>query len=152
MPRFTFKLEGVLEQRKQLEMQRQRDVATAQKSVLSVQAELDALAAVSRSSSAQLRSRSLTAAALAAHQRFALSKRAKSATLRSRLADSQRDLHHAQAALMEAAKQRKVMEKLRDREHAKWLEHQRKRDAQESEETARQIQHAARVAQFDARI
>jgi flagellar FliJ protein len=152
MPRFTFKLQGVLEQRKQVEMQRQRDVATAQQSMLNFQAELDALSALTRSSAAQLRSARLTAAQLAAHQRFAISTRHKSASLTRQLAEAHRDVAHAQAALTEAAKQRKMMEKLREREHAKWVEHQRKLDAAENEETTRQIQHAARVAQFDARI
>ena len=152
MPRFTFKLDGVLEQRKQVEMQRQRDVATAQQSMLKLQAELDALSALTRNSAAELRSVRLSAAQLAAHQRFAISTRHKSASLKRQLVDAHRNVTHAQSALTEAAKQRKVMEKLREREHARWIEHQRKLDAAENEETTRQIQHAARVAQFDARI
>ena len=152
MPRFTFKLEGVLEQRKHVELQRQRDVATAQQALLKLQAELDALAAVSRRSAADLRSGRLSAAALAAHQRFTLSMRHKASALKDRRADAERDLRDAQVALTEAAKQRKVMEKLREREHAKWAETQRRRDAAEADEVARQIQHAERIAQFDARI
>ena len=152
MPRFTFKLEGVLEQRKNAERQRQRDVATAQQMLLKLQAEIDALAAVSRSSAIQLRSARLSAAALAAHQRFILSMRHKAKSLKQQHADAERDLHDAQAALTEAAKQRKVMEKLREREHAKWADAQRRRDAQEADDVARQIQLAERAAQFDVRI
>jgi flagellar export protein FliJ len=124
MARFTFKLEAVLEQ----------------------------LAAVSRTSAAELRSGRLSAAALAAHQRFILSIRHKSAALKGGLGGAERDLHDAQAALTEAAKQRKVMEKLREREHAKWAEQQRRRDAQEADDVAQQIQLAERAAQFDVRI
>jgi flagellar FliJ protein len=150
--RFTFKLEAVLEQRKGAERQRQRDVAAAQHALLKLQAEIDALAAVSRTSAAELRSGRLSAAALAAHQRFILSMRHKSAALKGRHRETERELHDAQAALTEAAKQRKVMEKLREREHAKWAEQQRRRDAQEADDVARQIQLAERAAQFDVRI
>jgi len=152
VPRFTFKLEGVLEQRKNAERQRQRDVAAAQQMLLKLQAELDALAAVSRSSAMELRSGRLSAAALAAHQRFILSMRHKSKALRQQQGVAERELHDAQAALTEAAKQRKVMEKLREREHVKWAEMQRRRDAQEADDVARQIQLAERAAQFDVRI
>ena len=151
MTRFTFKLKAVLEQRKNAERQRQRDVATAQKTLLKLQAEIDALAAVSRTSAAELRSGRLSPAALAAHQRFILSMRHKSATLKQRHRDTERELHDAQAALTEAAKQRKVMEKLREREHAKWADQQRRRDAQDADDVSRQIQLAERAAQFDVR-
>jgi len=152
VPRFTFKLEGVLEQRKNAERQRQRDVAAAQQMLLKLQAELDALAAVSRSSAIELRSGRLSAAALAAHQRFILSMRHKSKALKQQHAGVDRELRDAQVALTEAAKQRKVMEKLREREHAKWADVQRRRDAQEADDVARQIQLAERAAQFDVRI
>jgi flagellar FliJ protein len=152
MPRFTFKLEGVLEQRRSVERQRQRDVATAQHAVLRLQAEIDALAAVSRSSAVELRSGRLSAAALAAHQRFILSMRHKASSLKQQHGDAERDLTDAQAALTEAAKQRKVMEKLCEREHAKWAEQQRRRDVQDADEVARQIQLAERATQFDVRI
>jgi flagellar FliJ protein len=152
MARFAFKLQAVLEQRKSAERQRQRDVATAQHALLKLQAEIDALAAVSRASAAELRGGGLSAAALAAHQRFILSMRHKSGALKRRHADVERDLHDAQAALTEAAKQRKVMEKLREREHARWADQQRRRDAQEADDVARQIQLAERAAQFDVRI
>jgi flagellar biosynthesis chaperone FliJ len=78
--------------------------------------------------------------------------RHKAKSLKQQHADGERDLHDAQAALTEAAKQRKVMEKLREREHAKWAEAQRRRDAQEADDVARQIQLAERAAQFDVRI
>jgi flagellar FliJ protein len=141
---FTFKLEAVLEQRKLAERLRQRDVAMAQRGLLKVQAELDAVAAVKRSSAAELRGgagrgggQKLGAAMLAAHQRFALAAREKAAGLGRQMTEARRELDHAQARLIEAAKQRKVMEKLREREHAKWVEAQRKKDRLESEEAAR---------------
>ena len=134
--RFTFKLEAVLEQRKHVERQRQREVAAAQQRVLSAQAEVDALAAVKRASAKDLRSGSLTPATLAAHQRFAAATRQKGATLRHSLADAKRDLAAAQHALIEAAKQRKVMEKLREREQSRWLEQERRREQVEADEIA----------------
>src|SRR5687768_17272983 len=152
MARFSFKLDGVLEQRKNAERQRQRDVATAQHALLKLQAEIDALAAVSRASAAELRSSRLSAAALAAHQRFILSMRHKAAALKQQHGETERELSDAQAALTEAAKQRKVIEKLREREHAKWAAAQQRREAQDAEDVARQIQLAERAAQFDVRI
>jgi len=140
--KFTFRLEGVLEQRKHVERQCQRNVASAQQNLLGVQAELDALVAVRRTSSAELRSGRLSVAALAAHQRFALATRAKATTLRQRIADARRELEHAHSVLVEAAKQRRIMEKLRDRERVRWAESMRKREDRESEESARTAHHA----------
>ena len=152
MPRFTFKLEGVLEQRKNAELARQRDVAVAQQKVLTLRAEIDALAAVARASAVELRSGQLSASALAAHQRFNLSVRHKLAALREQHVAAEREVADARGALTEASKQRKVMEKLREREHARWLEAQRRRELAEADEVARQIENVARLARFDARI
>ena len=147
--KFTFKLEGVLEQRKHVERQRQRDVAAAQQRALQLQAELDALAAVKRASAKDLRSGApLSAAALAAHQRFATATRLKGATLRHSIAEARHELEAAQHALLEAAKQRKVMEKLREREYARWAEQMRLRDLAEADEiAAARRAHAAAAAQ-----
>src|SRR5215475_11696146 len=101
MAKFTFKLAGVLEHRKQIERQRQREVAVAQQKVLSIQAEMDALAAVKRSSSEQLRRGHLSAAALAAHQRFAAAMRQKASGLKRQLEDARRELDAAQLVLLE---------------------------------------------------
>ena len=149
--RFTFKLDAVLEQRKHAEHQRQREMATAQQKVLRLQAELDAMAAVKRASSADLRAagRRISAATLAAHQRFAAAMREKQATLGRQIAEAQLEMDVAQSALLEAAKQRKVMEKLREREQTRWQAAQRRREQVEADEvTAR----AACEAALDAVI
>jgi flagellar FliJ protein len=135
--KFTFKLESVLEQRRHVERQRQRDLAAAQRKVLGLQAELDALVAVRRASAKDLRTRGkLSAAALAAHQRFAAGTRHKVAALDRAIADARRELEAAQIALLEAAKQRKVIEKLREREQMRWASEMRKRETAESEDIA----------------
>ena len=140
MGKFTFKLESVLDQRKHVELQRQRDVATAQTKLLRLQAEFDALSALTRTSAAQLRTtQRLSAAALAAHQRFSAGVAQKTSSLKHHLAQALREMNDAQLALTEAAKQRKVMEKLREREQAKWAETQRRRDLAEADEVARQV-------------
>lgn len=150
MPRFTFKLEGVLEQRQHAELQRQREVAFAQQKLLKLQAELDAMSAVSRNSAAELRSpKFLSAVALISHQRFAAAMRQKGAALRRQRAEAERELAEAQASLTEAAKQRKVMEKLREREHAKWQEQERRRELADADEISQQIAHAGR---FDSGV
>lgn len=142
MTKFTFKLEGVLEQRKHAERQCQRDVATAQQKLLHAQAELDALSAVRRTSSAELRTGRMTAAALVAHQRFAHATRTKVTSLRIQIAGAKAELEQAQTSLIEAAKQRKVMEKLREREEARWTDALRKRETRESDEITRAAHHA----------
>jgi flagellar FliJ protein len=137
MAKFTFKLEAVLEQRKHIERQRQRDLAAAQQKLLKLQAELDALSAVKRASANELRtSRKLTAATLAAHRRFAAAMRHKSAVLAHAIANARRELDAAQLELLQAAKQRKVMEKLREREQTRWARSVRKREETESDDIA----------------
>jgi flagellar biosynthesis chaperone FliJ len=78
--------------------------------------------------------------------------RHKAGALKQQHAETERELSDAQAALTEAAKQRKVIEKLREREHAKWAAAQQRREVQDAEDVARQIQLAERAAQFDVRI
>jgi flagellar FliJ protein len=145
MAKFTFKLAGVLEHRKQLERQRQRELAVAQQKVMAVQAEMDALNAVKRSSSDHLRSGRLTAASLAAHQRFAAAMRQKSGALSRQLDHARRDVEGAQLVLLEAAKQRKIMEKLRERELARWTEAEQRRESAEADDVAR-LMHQHRSA------
>ncbi|MEO6436589.1 MAG: flagellar FliJ family protein [Tepidisphaeraceae bacterium] len=146
MKKFTFKLEAVLEQRKLAERLRQREVASAQHKLLTVQAEVDALGAVNRSSAVELRAGGrLTAMMLAAHQRFALAARQRVATLNRQMAAARGEMDHAQTQLLEAAKQRKVMEKLRERDLARWLAAQRKHDLAEAAEAAQQM-HGADAA------
>jgi flagellar FliJ protein len=149
--KFTFKLEGVLEQRKHAERQRQREVAAVQHKLLRLRAELDALVAVKRTSAAALRAagRTLTAAALAAHQRFAAAMRQKATTLDCQTSDARAELGRARDALLEAAKQRKVMEKLRERTYAHWLLGARKRADADADELAHRSEAAAG---FDASI
>jgi flagellar FliJ protein len=139
MPKFTFRLAGVLDHRKQIERQRQRELSVAQQKILSIQAELDALSAVKRTSSDQLRRGHLTAASLAAHQRFAAAMRHKAGSLNRQLTDARRELEAAQVVLVEAAKQRKIMEKLRERELARWTQAERKRETSEADEVAQQM-------------
>src|SRR5262245_8359643 len=131
MAKFNFKLEAVLEQRRHVERQHQRDVATVQQKILRLQAELDALSAVTRASAGELRrgGARLTAATLAAHQRFASATRHKAAALNQHIDDARHELTRAQAVLLESAKQRKVMEKLREREQQRWSEEMRRREA-----------------------
>ena len=141
MPKFAFKLAGVLEHRKQIDRQRQRELAVIQHKMLGIQAEIDALSAVKRTSSDQLRRGGvhLSTASLAAHQRFAGAMRQKAASLNRQMEDARRQLDAAQLVLLEAAKQRKIMEKLRERELARWTEAQQKRETAEADEVARQM-------------
>jgi flagellar FliJ protein len=142
--KFTFKLEGVLEQRKHAERHRQRELATAQHKLLRLQADVDALAAVNRASAADLRAGALSAAALAAHQRFATAMRQKTTVLNKQITEARGEVDRIQLLLVEAAKQRKIMEKLRERELARWTDLQRKRDAADADDLVRHAAHAER--------
>src|SRR5215208_357386 len=116
MPRFVFKLEGVLDQRRHVEQQRQRDLAEAQLQILTIEREVEKAAASQESASVPLRGR-IDPRTLAAHVRFSQVMRQKLSKLREQLGAAREDLATAHAALIEASKQRKVLEKLQEKQH-----------------------------------
>src|SRR5687767_4639772 len=91
MRRFVFKLEGVLEQRKSFEQQRQRDLAEAQRQILVLEQELTAATEAEKSSAITLRGK-IDPRVLATHVRFSQVMRLKLSKLRDQLDAARKDL------------------------------------------------------------
>src|SRR5690349_10621549 len=104
MRRFVFKLESVLEYRRQAERQRQRDVAQAQRQIVQLEHDMNEAATAEKSASMQLRGR-LDPRTLAIHVRFSQVMQQKLSALRQSLDAARKDLAVAQTALVEASKQ-----------------------------------------------
>jgi flagellar FliJ protein len=138
MRRFVFKLEGVLEQRRHAEQQRQRDLAEAQKQILTLEREVNLATSAEKSSTPSLRGR-VDPRTLAIYVRFSQVMRHKLATLRAQLAGARDDLATAREALVEASKQRKVLEKLQEKQHARWLAEQQRHETRAHEDVSQQI-------------
>jgi flagellar export protein FliJ len=138
MAHFVFKLEGVLEQRRTVERQRQRDVAEAQRDVMRLERELHDATIAAAEGSIELRG-PIDARLLLAQARFESAMRAKVQALKEQVEAARLALSNAQAALTEAAKQRKVLEKLRENQGAAWAQRQRRREAQASDEVAQRM-------------
>ena len=126
MASFTFQLDPVLQQRKLVEDQRQRELAAVQAEYGELERQLRSLDLEVQTSEADLRSNRLTGrldlSFLAAHRRFTLAMQRKAVALAQQMAAVRKRVDDARAALVEAAKQRKIMEKLRERRQAQWSE------------------------------
>jgi flagellar protein FliJ len=143
MPRFKFKLEGVFRQRKQLERERQREVAASRQQARLLEEELRALNQSLQGTVEDVRHNRLTGrldlSFLAAHRRYAAAMQRKGDALVQRLANLSRQIETQQRALAEAAKQRKAIEKLRERRWEQWLAEQSKRELAQMDEIAQQM-------------
>src|SRR3954447_6354990 len=126
MATFTFQLDPVLQQRKLIEDQRQRELAAVQAEYAELERQLRSLDLEVQTSEADLRCNRLTGrldlSFLAAHRRFTLAMQRKAVALAQQMAAVRKRVDDARAALVEAAKQRKIMEKLRERRQAQWSE------------------------------
>ena len=140
MPRFTFKLEGVLQLRERAEQQAQRALAERAGAARRLSEELTALNDDLVASTQELRGGRLVGqidlAYLAAHRRFTTDVTRAGAALMQRLALAERDVQAARAELAEAAKQRRVLETLRDKHEARWRAEQQRRETVEADEAA----------------
>lgn len=143
MPKFIFPLDGVLRQRKQIEQQRQRELAVFQGQMAAHQAELKALNDAMAAVTADVRSNRLVGpldlAFLAAHRRYEGSMQRKGMAIVQKMAVVQRDLDAAQRLLTEAAKARKVIEKLREKQHERWAIEQARKEQAELDEMGMQL-------------
>ncbi len=135
MSRFVFRLQSVLDQRQNVERQRQRDLAQAQRASLAIEAETTAAKESFRLAEAKLSGR-VDARVLLLQVRYQSAMRHKLARLQSQAEIARRDVSAAQAALVEAAKQRKVLEKLRENQRARFHAEQRKRETFENDDDA----------------
>jgi len=143
MPRFEFKLEGVLKHRCNVEHQRQRELALVQGRMQTLQDQLRKLDLAVRQSTADLRRTGLVGrldmSYLAAHRRFMISMQKQAVTLAQKIALEQRHVDEARLALAEASKQRKIVEKLREKLLQRWLEALNKRELEQTDEIGMQL-------------
>jgi flagellar FliJ protein len=138
MKTFVFRLQSVLEQRHNVERQRQRDLAQAQRTFLAIEAEITAARESFRLAEAKLSGR-VDARVLLLQARYQSAMRHKLARLTSQAEIARRDVTAAQATLVEAAKQRKVLEKLRENQQARFDAEQRKRETFENDDATRRF-------------
>ena len=143
MPRFVFRLESVLRQRKRAEQEAQRELAHRQATLVSLQNDLQALDDALRAASEDMRNNHLTGALdmnfLAAHRRFVNAMQRQGRNLVQKVAAAQRSVDDARALLAEAAKKRKVIEKLREKQLARWNEEQGRKETAAMDEIGSQI-------------
>jgi flagellar FliJ protein len=132
---FEFKLEGVLEHRRNIEHETQRALAEVLGEMQRLKNELTELDRLARGATADLRENRLVGrldmAFLAAHRRFTGSVQRRAIALAQKMALVQRQIDEARSVLAEAAKQRKIIEKLRERQLERW---KMQRNRQENEE------------------
>jgi flagellar FliJ protein len=143
MARFIFQLEGVLRHRKNVEHQRQRDVAEIQAQMTKLQTELLAMdaevQAVNKDVLQHHMSGKIDASCLIAHRRFMAGAQKRAVDLAQRMGAVQVKLDVARRALTEAAKERKVMEKLKEKQQESWQLAVSRKEAAAMDEVAMQI-------------
>jgi len=143
MAKFVFKLEGVLEHRRNVERERQRAVAENRAQMTALENQLRDLDRRAQESTQDLRNNRLTGALdmqfIAAHRRFMIAMQRQAMELAQKMAGVQRKLEEAQKELLEAAKQRKVIEKLKEKQLERWRAEMARSEANQMDEIGMQI-------------
>jgi flagellar FliJ protein len=127
-PRFIFRLEPLLDLRKQEEKQRQRAVAVLQQEINGLLGRIgeaeNQILRQDRELTAERLTGKLDMSYIAHEKRFVGAMRGLIATLQQQLAQSYLRMAQARGALLAAAKARKVIEKLRQRQFERWAAEQ----------------------------
>jgi len=143
MAKFVFKLEGVLEHRRNIERDKQRAVAEIRAQMTALENQLRDLDRQAQESTQDLRNNRLTGALdmqfIAAHRRFMIAMQRQAMELAQKMAGVQRKLEEAQKELLEAAKQRKVIEKLKEKQLERWRAEMARSEANQMDEIGMQI-------------
>ena len=131
MPKFTFKLEPVLQQRRRAEDEKQRDLAKLLRRSMILQNQLRQMQQTIRESKRQLGGALAGTVELDSVGRFArysghVTVRAHGIVMELAKLDKLIDLSRAQ--LLAAVRDRRAMELLRDREYRKWKKQQDRRE------------------------
>ena len=104
MPKFIFKLEGVLRQRKHIERQKQRELAARVQALTQAQTELEQLRDAAQKSNDELRQNHLTGSLdmsfLAAHRRFLLAMQRQATAIAQKIAAAQQQVDDARKVVV----------------------------------------------------
>jgi flagellar FliJ protein len=143
MPKFKFQLEGVLRQRKQVERQRQRELAIVQAEMNQLTAQLKELESSTQAATQDLRTNRLTGkldmSFIAAHRRFMLGVQRQGMALVQKMSIVQQKIEAARLQLFEAAKGRKIIEKLREKQLDRWKQEVSRKELAELDEVSMQL-------------
>jgi flagellar protein FliJ len=143
MPRFVFQLDGLLRQRKNVEQEKQRQLALRQAHLTELQNELRRVNEQVQVTNDDVRRNHLTGRLdlgfLAAHRRFMISMQREALNVVQKLALSQRQVEEAQKELAQAAKARKSIEKLREKHRERWMQRLSRRELSEQDELGMQL-------------
>jgi len=146
MPKFVFKLEGVLKQRKFAEQEKQRAVASVGAEMSVLQNELKGMDQAVQAANLDLKMNHLTGGLdmnyLAAHRRYLNATQRRAMQVVQKMALVQKKLEEAQALLIEAAKARKIIEKLRERQYERFREEMARKEMLAADEVATQFAYA----------
>jgi len=138
MARFVFKLQALFRQRKHVERQQQRELASRQHALAKCQDELRELHERVQSTSNDVRRNHLVGVLdmnfLTAHRRYLLASQRQAMAIAQKIAIAQNAVNEAQVALAEAAKQRKIIEKLREKQLARWQEENHRKEMNAADE------------------
>ncbi len=146
MPRFVFRLESVLRQRRWEEQQLQRDFALRQAQLTELQRRLKSNGEQVRNANEEMRANRLVGeldlSFLAAHRRFLAAMQRGAVELMQRMAIASRQVEEARLTLSESAKRRRAVEKLREKHFARWRADQNRREVIELDEIGVQMSNA----------
>jgi flagellar FliJ protein len=155
-PRFEFRLEGLLEHRRQLEKDQQRKVAEIQQEAQYMQRQIrDAQTRIvleNRKLTSQQLVGKLDMAYIAHEKRYVGNLHVQIAFMMQKLAGVEERIAAARVELLAAAKARKVIEKLREKQLARWRAEQDRKEAAAMDEIGTQIalRHMARESAAEA--
>lgn len=154
MPKFDFKLEGVLRQRKNAEQQLQRELAVFQGEMAELEAELRALDLSVQQTTEDLRQNRMTGRLdlnfLGAHRRFTLAMQRKAMGIAQLMNGVRIKMVESQRKLTEAIKKRKVLEKLREKQFEEWRQAMAKQELHDLDEVAMQMSYRQMLADEQA--
>jgi len=141
MADFQFRYESVLEQRRQAERQRQRELAELEGRRQSMHAQLRQMQQTIDQSRQQISEQLIGRVDLTAIG--SVSQYSAQVTLRGQqivqqLAEVERQVEGARQHLQQATRQRKIMEQLKDREHERWRWQQQRAERRQQDELANQ--------------
>jgi flagellar FliJ protein len=142
-PRFEFRLEGVLEHRRQIEKGHQRKVAEIQQELQlhlrQIRQAQDRIARENRALTGNQLLGKLDMGYIAHEKRYVGNLHLQIALALQKVATVEKKLAAARVELLAAAKARKVIEKLREKQFGRWRQELERKEAAEMDEIGTQI-------------